>query len=247
MINMRVFKEYTMPRRTRQSYKWHSKHEDYQKHLEEAKKNIEYILDNYNPIILYSGGKDSLVLLHMIMQYDNTIPIYYNDSGYDYESKQQKMPTLFTKEIIENGYKTGAKKIHIGGGSTPSSRKFFGQLFQYMENVGADLELLGIRGGESVGRNQRVQGKLVRKEGVRWLAFPIRYFTTDDVWAYLVSNNVTYLSYYDYYARIDTYDKVRLSSRFSNGLLFKGGSKYVDGVLLSDFRNEKPEDKEEII
>ena len=116
-----------------------------------------------------------------------------------------------------------------------------------MESVGANLELLGIRGGESVGRNQRVQGKLVRKEGVRWLAFPIRYFTTDDVWAYLVSNNVTYLSYYDYYARIDTYDKVRLSSRFSNGLLFKGGSKYVDGVLLSDFRNEKPEDNNEEI
>ena len=239
---MRVF-DYTMPRRTKQSFLWHSKHEDYKKHLEEAKANIEYILEHYNPVILYSGGKDSLVLLHMIMQYDKTLPIYYNDSGYDYESQQQKMPTEFTKEILEIGYETGANHIHIGGGSTPSSRKFFGQLFQYMKQEKANLELLGIRGGESVGRNNRVKGSLVRKEGVRWLAFPIRYFTTDDVWAYLVSENVRYLSYYDYYARIDGYEGVRLSSRFSNGLLFKGGSKYIDGVLLPDFRNEQPRDE----
>ena len=235
----REFKE-TMPRRTRQSYLWHSKHESYQKHLEEAKQNIEYILKHYHPVILYSGGKDSLVLLHLMMQYDTSIPVYYNDSGYDYESQQMKMPSAFTLEILENGYKTGADHIYIGGGSNPSSKKFFGQLFQFMKQKNCNLELLGIRGGESVGRNQRVQGKLVRKEGVRWLAFPIRYFSTDDVWAYLVSENVDYLSYYDYYARVVGYDDVRLSSRFSNGLLYKGGSKYLDGVLLSDYRNEKP-------
>ena len=239
---MREFKE-KMPRRTYRSYLLHSKHESYKKHVEEAKNNIEYILDNYKPIILYSGGKDSLVLLHMIMQYDKSIPVYYNDSGYDYESQQMKMPTAFTREILENGYKTGVKHIHVGGGSTPSSRKFFGQLFEYMRKEKCNLELLGIRGGESVGRNHRVQGKLVRKEGVRWLAFPIRYFTTDDVWAYLVSENVDYLSYYDYYARVVGYDDVRLSSRFSNGLLHKGGSKYLDGVLLSEYRNETPKNE----
>jgi 3'-phosphoadenosine 5'-phosphosulfate sulfotransferase (PAPS reductase)/FAD synthetase len=236
---MRVF-DYNMPRRTRQSYLWHSKHKTYQEHVKEAKQNIEHVLENYNPILLYSGGKDSLVLLHMIMQYTKDIPIYYNDSGYDYESQQQKMPKDFTKEILEIGYETGARDIHVGGGSTPSSRKFFGQLFEYMKQEGANLELLGIRGGESVGRKNRVNGPLVRKEGVRTIAFPIRYFTTDDIWSYLIANNVRYLSYYDYYAKIDTYDKVRLSSRFSNGLLFKGGSKYLDGVLLSDYRNEQP-------
>ena len=236
---MRVF-DYTMPRRTKQSYLWHSKHKDYLEHVKEAKRNIEYVLDNYQPVLLYSGGKDSLVLLHMIMQYKRDVPIYYNDSGYDYESQQQKMPRDFTKEILEIGYEAGAKSIHVGGGSTPSSRKFFAQLYQYMKEKGCNLELLGIRGGESTGRKNRVEGALVRKEGVRWLAFPIRYFTTDDIWSYLVSNNIRYLSYYDYYAKLDTYDKVRLSSRFSNGLLFKGGSKYVDGVLLSQYRNEQP-------
>lgn len=232
-----------MPRRTKQTYLWHSNHESYNRHLQEAKENIRYILDNYRPVILYSGGKDSLVLLHMMMQIDNTIPVYYNDSGYDYESQQVKMPREFTEEILRIGHKAGAENIHVGGGNTPNSKKFFSHLWRYMKDENCNLELLGIRGGESVGRNQRVKGKLVRKEGVRWLAFPIRYFTTDDVWAYLVSNDVEYLGYYDYYAKLEGYDNVRLSSRFSNGLLYKGGSKYVDGVLMPEYRNETPKNK----
>lgn len=236
-----LFEEYTMPRRTRMSYLMHSKHKDYLDHVAEAKKNIKYVLNNHRPIILYSGGKDSLVLLHMIMQIDNSIPVYYNDSGYDYESEQIKMPKEFTEEILRIGKLAGAKNIHVGGGSTPSSKKFFSHLWRVMKKEGCNLELLGIRAGESVGRKNRTKGKLVRKEGVRLLAFPIRNFTTDDVWSYLVSENVEYLHYYDYYAKLEGYDKVRLSSRFSRGLMFKGGSYYVDGVLLADYRNEKPE------
>ena len=233
---MRVF-DYNMPRRTKQSYLWHSKHEDYLEHVKEANKNIEYVLENYKPVLLYSGGKDSLVLLHMVMQHTTDVPVYYHDYGYDYESEQKKMPEDFTKEILEIAYETKAEHIHI---SNPSSTDFFGQLFKYMEKEGLNLELLGIRGGESITRKNRVKGSLVRKEGVRTLAFPIRYLTTDDIWAYLVSNNVRYLSYYDYYARLDGYDKVRFTIRFSNGLLHNGGSKYIDGVLLNDYRNEQP-------
>lgn len=216
--------------------------EEYKNAIKEAEDNIDLILETQKPVILYSGGKDSLVLLHLIMLRDNTIPVYYSDSGYDYDSQQIKMPKEMTNEIIKIGKEAGAKTLYSCGHKTPNSKRFFGNLFRVMKKRDCNLELLGLRGGESVGRKSRVEGDLIRKEGSRRLAFPIRNLNWKDVWAYLITNNVRYLSYYDEYAKVEGYENVRLTSRFSNGILHKGGSKYIDCVLMSKYRNEGPND-----
>ena len=82
-----------MPRRTRRTYEMHSKHKSYRDNIKLAEDNISEILTSkYNPIIEYSGGKDSLVLLHMIMQQDNTIPIFNFHPGYGKYCKQIYLP-----------------------------------------------------------------------------------------------------------------------------------------------------------
>ena len=73
------------------------------------KNNIKQILITEWPAVLYSGGKDSLVLLHMVMRQNNQIPVYYSDSGYDYESQQIKMPKAMTDDIVKIGREAGAK------------------------------------------------------------------------------------------------------------------------------------------
>jgi 3'-phosphoadenosine 5'-phosphosulfate sulfotransferase (PAPS reductase)/FAD synthetase len=231
-----------MPDKWVKTFQMWSKTKEHKQRLEQAKKNIKHVLEYYNPIVLFSGGKDSLVLLHMVMHENNQIPVYYSDSGYDYDSQQIKMPTKMTKEILEIGKKAGAQTIYSCGHKDPNSRRFFGNLFKVMKKHNCDLELLGIRAGESTGRKNRTKGKLVRVEGSRRIAFPIRGFDWKDVWSYIISNNIEYLSYYDKYARVEGYDKVRLSSRFSKGLLHKGGSLYLDGVLMPEYRNERPMD-----
>ena len=51
-----------MPRRNRRSYEMHSKHKSYIDNIKLAQENISNILESkYNPVIEYSGGKDSLV------------------------------------------------------------------------------------------------------------------------------------------------------------------------------------------
>lgn len=230
-----------MPRRAQQTFLLNAKSKEYKDNIAEAKRNIKSILETEKPMLLYSGGKDSLVLLHMAMEIDDSIPCYYNDNAYDYESQQVKMPASFTEDILRIGYQTGAKKIIVGKSDSPSSKVFFQTLHKHMRECGCTVEMLGIRGGESVGRKNRVKGSLVKRENVRRVCFPIRNLTWEDIWTYLITNDIEYLSYYDLYAKVDGYENVRLTSRFSNGLLYKGGSKYFDGVLLSEFRDEKPE------
>lgn len=232
----------SMPEKWRKTFELWSKQKIHQTRVEQAKKNIRYVLKYWKPIILYSGGKDSLALLHLVMQENNRIPVYYSDSGYDYDSQQIKMPRAMTEEILRIGYAAGAEKIYSCGHRDPSSKRFFGNLFKVMGKHKCNLELLGIRGEESTGRKNRVKGDLVRVEGSRRVAFPLRDWDWKDVWAYLVMNGVEYLSYYDQYAGVEGYDNVRLSSRFSKGLLHKGGSLYLDGVLMPGFRNERPVD-----
>lgn len=231
-----------MPDEWRELFELWAGMEDYKKRIEEAENNINQILKTEKPVVLYSGGKDSLVLLHMAMLQDDSIPVYYSDSGYDYESQQIKMPRAMTDEIIEIGREAGAKILYSCGHKDPSSRRFFGNLFSIMRKHNCDVELLGIRGGESTRRARRVAGPLIQMDGTRRVSFPIRDLDWRDVWAYLISNNIRYLSYYDKYAAVEGgYDKVRLTSRFSHGMIHKGGY-YIDCVMMPEYRNEKPED-----
>jgi len=228
-----------MPLEWREMFELWAELPEYAARIQEAENNIKMILKTEKPVILYSGGKDSLVLLRMVTQQDDNIPVYYSDSGYDYESQQIKMPKAMTDEIIEIGREAGAKILYSCGHKTPNSKRFFGNLFRVMKKHDCDLELLGIRGGESTRRTRRVKGPLIQRDGTRRVSFPIRYLDWRDIWAYLITNNVRYLSYYDKYAAVEGYDKVRLTSRFSQGMVHKGGY-YIDCVMMPEYRNEKP-------
>ena len=228
-----------MPDEWREMFEFWADLTEYAARIEEAENNIKRILKTEKPVVLYSGGKDSLVMLHMVMLQNDNIPVYYSDSGYDYESQQIKMPREMTNEIIEIGKEAGAKILYSCGHKTPNSKRFFGNLFRVMKKHDCDLELLGIRGGESTRRARRVKGSLIQKDGNRRVSFPLRDLDWRDIWAYLITNNVRYLSYYDKYAVVEGYDKVRLTSRFSQGMVHKGGY-YIDCVMMPEYRNEKP-------
>jgi len=230
-----------MPDEWREMFEFWAELPEYAARIRAAENNIKTILKTEKPVVLYSGGKDSLVLLRMVTQQDDSIPVYYSDSGYDYESQQIKMPREMTNEIIEIGKEAGAKILYSCGHKTPNSKRFFGNLFRVMKKHDCDLELLGIRGGESTRRARRVKGPLIQKDGARRVSFPLRDLDWRDIWAYLITNNVRYLSYYDKYAAVEGYDNVRLTSRFSQGMVHKGGY-YIDCVMMPEYRNERPED-----
>ena len=231
-----------MPRRTRRAYEMHSTHEDYKKRIREAERNITRILNTkYNPIIEFSGGKDSLVLLHMVMQQDNTIPIFNFHPGYGKYCRQIYRTQETHNEIMHSAEIAGAMDLTVfntpfWNGEEYLIGDYFPMLFSFMKKRGCDLELLGIRGEESISRKHRVKGSLIFKEGCRRLAFPIRYLTTEDVWAYILTNDLFYVSAYDVNGKIYGYDKARFSSQYNEN---NSRSGYMDGVLFPDEANEE--------
>jgi 3'-phosphoadenosine 5'-phosphosulfate sulfotransferase (PAPS reductase)/FAD synthetase len=224
-----------MDNKWQQTFELWSETEEYKKHIRESKLNIKSIKDK-KCIILYSGGKDSSVLLHLCMQIDRQIPVYFFNAGYDYESQQMKMPSSIVKEIIQNAKLLGAKTIYVRGGYGPTSKRFFGYLSDIKKKHNIEVELLGIRQEESSTR--KIRAKIMFKyEGNRRVCFPIRHLTWKDVWGYIISNKLPYLSIYDKYADLVGWNKVRFTHLFSKGLLHWGGSYYLDGFLMPEFRH----------
>lgn len=234
-----------MPRRTRRTYEMHSRHEDYQQRIQLAKDNVKAILNSqYYPVIEYSGGKDSIVLLHLVMQEDNTIPIYNYHPGYGKYSKQIYRSQKTHSELMRSAEIAGAMDLEVyntpfWNGEEYLIGDYFPMLFNFMKKRGCDIELLGIRGQESITRKHRVKGPLIRMEGQRRVAFPIRHLTVDDIWAYIITNDLYYVSHYDKYGPLMGYDKVRFTSHFNENELDVGGSYNFDKIMFSDEANQK--------
>ena len=237
-----------MPRRTRRAYEMHSTHKEYEKRIHEAEKNVNKILKSkYSPIIEYSGGKDSLVLLHMVMQQDNTIPIFNFHPGYGKYCKQIYRTQKTHNEIMRSAEIAGAMDLTVFNTPFWNGEKYligdyFPMLFSFMKKRGCDLELLGIRAEESISRKHRVKGNLIFMEGQRRLAFPLRYLTTEDIWAYILTNDLYYVSAYDVNGKIYGYDRARFSSQYNEN---NSRSGYMDSVLFPEEVNEQAHLNEE--
>ena len=244
-----MHKDNNMPRKWLKTFEMRAKQKKYKQNIKIANDNINVILkSDYNPIIEYSGGKDSLVLLDLIMKYDKSIPVYNYHPGYGKYSKQIYRTQETHKEVMKSAYQTGVENITVV--NTPFSRKnyligdYFDLLFKLMKDLGCDLELLGIRGDESITRKHRVKGSLIRKENHRLVSFPIRHLTWQDIWTYIVTNDLFYVSHYDKYGKIYGYDKVRFTSHFNKNELHLGGSYLFDKIIDPYNANEvaKPND-----
>jgi 3'-phosphoadenosine 5'-phosphosulfate sulfotransferase (PAPS reductase)/FAD synthetase len=85
-----------------------SETEEYQRRILEAQKVIRKALNQYNsPYLSYSGGKDSTVMLYMVLQQKPDLTVWHWDYG------NSLMPREIEKEVLENAKKIGAINIII--------------------------------------------------------------------------------------------------------------------------------------
>ena len=210
---------------------------EYANRVEAAKEQIRKVCQERHPILLYSGGKDSLVLLHMAMQIDPEMPIYHFDAGFDGEKGTWRMPPVIHSEILQNAKDVGAKNLFVRGGGDlgPSPRRFFGHLISVMELTHTDIEMMGLRAAESKGRKRRIQSHVLH-EGRRWISAPLKDIRTEDIWAYLVSNHIKYASTYERYAPLVGWLNARFTSMFSNAMTPKGGGITIDSALFPEYK-----------
>lgn len=185
----------------------HAQREPYQRRVSQAAEWIDALFGRFsNPVVNYSGGKDSLVLLHLVTQrcgYDD-VDVFHFDNGL------LNVPGVgeFVRESVgrhggELYYRTseaansGEMVLEEGHGYNG----FWGHHAQLWHDCDWTCRLLGIRAEESRERRDRFDSS-GSQPPINWheeftAAAPIHHLTTRDIWAYIVSNDLEYHSVYD--------------------------------------------------
>lgn len=191
----------------RRKFELHAETDGYGRRVQQARAWIHDVFDEFeNPCLNYSGGKDSLVLLHLTAAkagYDD-VEIYHFDNGilripgsddFVRESVSRIGGNLFAR--TSKAANSEEMVIEEGHGYNG----FWGQYWNLAYERDWDGRILGIRGQESRNRRDRFDSS-GEKPPINWhedhpAAAPIHHLTARDVWSYIVSNGLDYHEIYD--------------------------------------------------
>ena len=205
-------------------YQLRSRDSEYQNLVRTTKAEIRRILDMYeNPYLSYSGGKDSSVMLHLITEYRPDIWVFHWDYG------PWLMPRWLEKEILSNlqilAPKCRSVYVERPGGDSESARhsnihesKFFeiirGLVVQYQWDIG----VVGIRTLESRKRRHRARNATEYSREMKCHHYyPMRNWSANDIWTYIVEHKLPYPSVYDQLGdKVAPWEYVRMSTFFDH-------------------------------
>lgn len=156
-----------------------------------------------------SGGKDSTVLSHLVCKMAPGIEVWSEKDCFDFPGERSYLEGLAGKykwniNIVsppdeELTSKLGeidfCEDIHSRG--TDFSDTFFYKLIELQE-MEFDGVFLGLRCEESQGRrwNFRKRGHIYQRKNKKWTCNPLSTWKAEDIFAYLVSNEIPILPVY---------------------------------------------------
>ena len=167
------------------------------------------------PYIAFSGGKDSLVVMHMVSQIDDSVPIVYCDDELLYPEHVAYMDAAKDfyagrLRIVQGGglhrdwfrpWKTGVpwwRPPHPSMEFLPWVAERNVTPGELATRLGYDGVFLGLRRAESLRRAGilATANGLERLNGV-WYANPLIEWSDYDVWAYIKKHNLPYCPVYN--------------------------------------------------
>ena len=216
----------------------HSETEQFQTLFCKTKENIKTILNHFEKsYIAYSGGKDSCVLLDLVLNLNTKTPAYHWDYG----------PYLIPREIeyklINNAFKIGVHRLIYATSDKYRKhqnyvwyKEFLGKELPKLANAGFDLSFIGLRAEESYKRRQKTK-TLLSNDNYMCNAFPLKDWTYKDIYAYLLKNNVPYLEkHYDKYSELVGYERSRFVTFHDPE--FSQLSECLDGILMYKHKHD---------
>lgn len=175
---------------------------------------ISRALDTATPwYIAFSGGKDSTVLLDLVLRVAPDTPVFWGDDGWDYPETLQFLADTaarydFRLWRVRNRGNIAGFGRWVGHADWPGANpgpwdyecSSFDDHSRLLLELGYQGVFLGLRQEESVARRLRLRqaGPLafVRGEGL-WHCAPLGRWTWRDVWAYIHSRELPYNPIYD--------------------------------------------------
>ena len=161
------------------------------------------------PYVSFSGGKDSLVMLHLVLEQRPSTQVVYFDADASYPDTDRFLEELAslwnlnfcrikTTPIIDVFREYGINHPQIEEKTMAAT--VYAPVAQMTEQYGCDGEFVGLRSEESIARRQliRYRGQLFPNKSHGSLeCLPVAHFSTEDIWAYITSHNLPYNAVYD--------------------------------------------------
>ena len=236
----------------------HAKTQEYQNDLAEAVLAIQQAVETCNtPAVSFSFGKDSLVCMDIARRINQNILVINIDRGYggdvpdalstynDYFTryninfKQVKTPM----SIFEIYHKAGdLHKIN----KDRVKRNLMAGIKKAQLEYDIDCSIIGLRTQESNGR-AKLKSKgcfyYTKSDGI-FHCCPVLNWTYEHIWAYILSNNLPYLKWYDIESHFDGYENSRYSNwaglfMYETGRIVRLKKSYPE--LYNNFAAEFPE------
>jgi 3'-phosphoadenosine 5'-phosphosulfate sulfotransferase (PAPS reductase)/FAD synthetase len=209
---------------------------EFRDRVERTKDRIADVLaQSCKPYLAFSGGKDSEVMAHLVTEQRPVMALHY-----DYGPPH--IPASLHQEIVSLAPRVGASDLVVerplpttkATGRATLRKDYFPRITVRLKDEGYDRAFVGLRAEESLRRKRRIaQSRSLTAIPEAW---PLEDWTWLDVWAYIVSRGLPYLSYYDRVALIVGWDKARFSSLFDPA--FESiGAPTVDGVTYWRYRH----------
>jgi 3'-phosphoadenosine 5'-phosphosulfate sulfotransferase (PAPS reductase)/FAD synthetase len=224
----------------RETFQLWSQTDQHQRALQSAHETIERALQSATkPYIAFSGGKDSTVMAHMVLQYKPDTMVLHWDYGRAF------IPEPIHHEILHNAHKLGARNLRIETSPLYAKlgrraqnvlgRHLIGRLLPQLAQEGYDLAFVGLRKQESSKRAIRLRTN--KALSVIPECHPLANWDWRDVWAYIVTHKIPYLSLYDQRAELVGYNLVRFTTLFDPEFEHLGALA-IDNFLHWRHRNE---------
>jgi len=223
----------------RATFLLHAELDDFQARIASAKRIISDALkQSKHPYVAYSGGKDSLVMAHMVLLACPDAQIWHFWYGPYY------FPVEMENEVLRAAHTIGAANTRIDTSEKyrqgrSQKNVFFptlhGKIIPRLLSEGYDLAFIGLRKEES-GRRKAKAAKHMRCDGQMIECYPIADLTARDIWAYIVTHNLPYCSHYDRYGVLLGIEQVRMSTFFDSEF-DRLGAGNLDGILMTKFKH----------
>jgi 3'-phosphoadenosine 5'-phosphosulfate sulfotransferase (PAPS reductase)/FAD synthetase len=142
------------------------------------------LADHPGAYIACSGGKDSMVLAHLVGTVKDDVPVIHSTNGAPWAVMPKQWPRVLVKALES----MGLLDVRV-------DRRNLLRSSAHMRDDGWDLVFVGLRRGESLRRRERMETR--PQLAALPECWPLEDWTTDDVWRYIDECQVPYASLYD--------------------------------------------------